>query len=137
MERTFKLEDIHEVAQGFLEVLGSRKVAALHGAMGAGKTTFVKAVCRQLEVKNVVSSPTFSIINEYRTAAGSVFHLDLYRLKDDEEALRAGVEDCLYSGDLCLVEWPEKAPSVFPEAVVDVYLEVLDEITRRIVICDK
>lgn len=137
MERRFKLEDINAVATEFLGQLGEKKVVALHGGLGAGKTTFVRALCEQLGVENAVSSPTFSIINQYSTAAGSIYHIDLYRLKDEQEALQAGVEDCLYSGDLCLVEWPERAPSIFPDSVVHVYLEVADQITRRIVISDK
>ena len=131
------LEEIEAVAAAFLQQLGSRKVVALHGNLGAGKTTFVRAVCKQLQVSTAVSSPTFSIINEYRTAQACIYHIDLYRLKDEREALRAGVEDCLYSGDLCLVEWPERAPDIFPGETVHVHLQEADQFSRRMVISDK
>jgi tRNA threonylcarbamoyladenosine biosynthesis protein TsaE len=92
--------------------------------MGAGKTTFITALCHALGVTNAVSSPTFSIINEYRSADGErIYHMDLYRLKDETEAMNAGVEDAIYSGDLCLVEWPEKAPGIFPPDTVHCYLQ--------------
>ena len=91
-------------------------------------------------VKDAVGSPTFSIINEYaydyEGTKKILFHIDLYRLKDEEEAIRTGVEDCLYSGNICLVEWPEKAPGIFPENTVHVFLEVADSITRRLKIAD-
>ena len=102
-------------------------VFAFHGDMGAGKTTFIHALCDVKGVKDVVGSPTFSIINEYvYTDNGDekkIFHIDLYRLKDEEEAIQAGVEDCLYSDHICLVEWPERAPGIFPEDTVHVYID--------------
>ncbi len=125
MDVSFSLETIKEAAEKMLEAIGDRKVVAMHGEMGAGKTTFVHAVCDVLGIKDPVSSPTFSIINEYRTASGiPVYHLDLYRLKDEEEAISAGVEDCLYSGRLCLVEWPEIAPALFPDDTVHCYISI-------------
>jgi tRNA threonylcarbamoyladenosine biosynthesis protein TsaE len=84
-----------------------------------------------------VSSPTFSIINEYSYDGGTVYHIDLYRLKDEEEAIRAGVEDCLYSGNICLVEWPERAAAIFPAHTVHVYLDAADEQTRLMRVEDK
>jgi tRNA threonylcarbamoyladenosine biosynthesis protein TsaE len=91
-------------------------------------------------VKDVVSSPTFSIINEYvyreKGIEKKIFHIDLYRLKDEEEALRAGVEDCFYSDHICLVEWPDKAPGLFPDDTVHVYIEVIDDSNRIITISD-
>ena len=125
MDVSFSLETIQEAAKEMLEAIGDRKVIAMHGEMGAGKTTFVHAVCDVLGIKDAVSSPTFSIINEYRTASGiPVYHLDLYRLKDEEEAISAGVEDCVYSGKLCLVEWPEIAPGLFPPDTVHCYISI-------------
>jgi tRNA threonylcarbamoyladenosine biosynthesis protein TsaE len=103
--------------------------------MGAGKTTFVHAVCNLLGVKGAVSSPTFSIINEYTSAEGkTIYHLDLYRLKNVQEAIGAGVEDCLYSGNLCLVEWPEITPSLFLDDTVHCYLTVTGDNERKLVI---
>lgn len=125
MDVSFSLETIKEAAGQMLQTIGDRKVIALHGEMGAGKTTFVHAVCDVLGIKDAVSSPTFSIINEYRTTSGAaVYHLDLYRLKDEEEAISAGVEDCLYSGKLCLVEWPEITPALFPDDTVHCYISI-------------
>ena len=122
MDLTFSIEDINEIASHFWQVIGNRKVIAFHGEMGAGKTTFIHALCDALNVTSTVGSPTFSIINEYYYPDGKIFHLDLYRLRDEEEAVRAGVEDCLYSGYTCLVEWPERAPALFPEETLHVHI---------------
>lgn len=140
MEWIFSLNEINETASSFWKKLGNGKVFAFHGEMGAGKTTFIHALCERKGVKDVVSSPTFPIINEYKyDCEGTMkllFHMDLYRLKDEEEAIRAGVEDCLFSGFICLVEWPEKAPDIFPGDTIHVYLELVDEKTRRIKIAE-
>lgn len=131
MDVSFSLETINEAAQTFLNITAGKKVIALHGEMGAGKTTFVHAVCDIMQVKNSVSSPTFSIINEYTSAEGkTIYHLDLYRLKDEQEALNAGVEDCFYSGNLCMVEWPEITPALFPEDTVHCYIKVTGDNER-------
>ena len=115
---------------------GDAKVVAFHGEMGAGKTTFIHALCDVKGIKDVVGSPTFSIINEYAyTEEGitkKMFHLDLYRLKDEEEAIQAGVEDCLYSNHINLVEWPEKAPGIFPPDTLHVYIELIDSANRKL-----
>jgi tRNA threonylcarbamoyladenosine biosynthesis protein TsaE len=132
MELRFKLEDIGAAAIAFWRAFPQKKVFAFHGGMGSGKTTLIHALCDVKGVTDTVGSPSFSIINEYRYPEGRIFHLDLYRLKDEEEALRAGVEDVLYSGDLCLVEWPDRAPGIFPPDTVDIRLEVLDPETRQI-----
>ncbi len=132
MDLKFSLEEIHSVAKKFIEANADKKVFALHGEMGAGKTTFVHAVCKVSGVKDTVSSPTFSIINQYITENGIFFHIDLYRLKDEEEAMQAGVEDTLYSGSTCFVEWPEKAPSLFPAGTVHVKISVTADGLRKI-----
>ena len=125
MDVSFSLETIGEAATTFLKAIGNRKIVALHGEMGAGKTTFVHAVCEASGVQDAVGSPTFSIINEYTSAKGeTLYHLDLYRLKNEEEAVTAGVEDCFYSGNLCFAEWPEIAPRIFPEDTVHCYLSI-------------
>ncbi|MBE7174371.1 MAG: tRNA (adenosine(37)-N6)-threonylcarbamoyltransferase complex ATPase subunit type 1 TsaE [Williamsia sp.] len=136
MNRLFALDEIHVVAKDFLQQYAQALVIAFHGDLGAGKTTFVRAVCNVKGVHDAVSSPTFSIINEYQGTEGKIYHIDLYRLKDELEVLRAGVEDCLYSGDLCLVEWPERAAALFPPETVHVFLEVVGQTERRIVIRD-
>jgi tRNA threonylcarbamoyladenosine biosynthesis protein TsaE len=133
MDVNFSLENINEAAKTFLEAIGEKKVIALHGQMGAGKTTFVHAVSDILGVSVAVSSPTFSIINEYISAEGKIiYHLDLYRLKDEQEAINAGVEDCFYSGNLCLVEWPEITPALFPDDTVHCYLTVSGNNERQL-----
>lgn len=120
----FSLEEIGRAAGDFIKAISEQKIIALHGQMGAGKTTFVHAICDALGVKDSVSSPTFSIINEYSSAQGIIYHIDLYRLKDENEAVAAGVEECLYSGNLCLVEWPEITPGLFPDNTVHCYLTI-------------
>ena len=129
----FKLSEIENAAKQLLAFISDKKVIAFHGEMGAGKTTFIHAICNVLDVKDVVGSPTFSIINEYRTVSGDIiFHLDLYRLKDEAEAIAAGVEDCLYSGNLCMVEWPEKAVKIFPADAVYCYLKSVSHNERKL-----
>jgi tRNA threonylcarbamoyladenosine biosynthesis protein TsaE len=132
MEWTYTLTEIDEMARVFWKTFPGSKIYAFHGNMAVGKTSFIRALCAVKKVKETVSSPTFSIINEYSYPEGRIYHLDLYRLKDEREAIRAGVEDCIYSGDICLVEWPERAPGIFPEETLGIFLETLDQITRKI-----
>ncbi len=133
MEISFSLDEVHDAARQFLKVAENYAVFALQGEMGAGKTTFVHAVCEAEGVKDNIASPTFSIINQYLTAAGKIiYHIDLYRLKDEEEAILAGVEDCLYSGNTCFVEWPQKAPGIFPDNTMYLMITVLDMNTRKL-----
>lgn len=133
MDSKFTLETIDESAADLLKNLDGRKVVALHGEMGAGKTTFINALCKQLQVTDAVSSPTFSIINQYQTkTADIVYHLDLYRLKSEEEAVMAGVEDCYYSGHICFVEWPEKAVTLLPENTLHCYLSLAGHNARKL-----
>jgi tRNA threonylcarbamoyladenosine biosynthesis protein TsaE len=101
------------------------------------ENTFIHALCEVKGVKDVVGSPTFSIINEYYFPSGKIFHIDLYRLKDEDEAIRAGVEDYLYSDHICFVEWPERAPGLFSPNTVHVFIEVEDSETRHLTIQDK
>ncbi len=137
MELSFTLDTIIATANHFWEKFGTQKVFAFHGQMGAGKTTFIHALCEVQQVSSTVGSPTFSIINEYSYPGGSIYHIDLYRLQDEEEAIRAGVEDVLYSGNICLVEWPERIPGLFPEDTLHVYIETKDEQTRLMRVADK
>ena len=134
MTITFPLEDIAAAAEQCWNAIGDRKVVAFHGAMGAGKTTFIHALCRAKQATGTLSSPTFSIINEYACPGGIIYHIDLYRLDREEEAFRAGVEDCLYSGHICLVEWPERAEALFPDHTVHAYIQMTDQQTRKLTI---
>ena len=133
MEVNFTLEQIPGVALKLLSVCADHKVLAFHGEMGAGKTTFIHALCEAMGMKDSISSPTFSIINQYRDGKGeNVYHMDLYRIKDENEAINAGVEDCLYSGDICLVEWPEKAPGIFPAHTLHITISSVNDNTRKL-----
>jgi tRNA threonylcarbamoyladenosine biosynthesis protein TsaE len=114
------LEHIHEAARTFINNIGERTVFAFYGKMGAGKTTFVKAICEELGVEEVITSPTFAIINEYEGRDGSIFHFDFYRIKKLEEVYDMGYEDYFYSGALCFIEWPELIEEVLPEDAVRV-----------------
>lgn len=132
MDWVFSLEEIDRTAEQFLQMAGDKRVIAFHGGLGAGKTTFIGALCRIKGVTEVVSSPTFSLINDYAYRDGDgperhLFHLDLYRINSEEEAVQAGIEDCLYSESLCMVEWPEKIPGLLPEGTLHAFLEVVDE----------
>ena len=132
MEWTFTLPEIDDIARIFWDSFPNKKIYAFQGNMGTGKTSFISALCRIKKVKEAVGSPTFSIINEYSYPEGDIYHMDLYRLKDEEEAIKAGVEDCLYSGEICLVEWPDRAPGIFPEETLGIFFETQDENTRKI-----
>lgn len=141
MQRSFTLATIGEIATMFWKNAGTATVFAFHGDMGAGKTTLIHALCAAKGVKEPVTSPTFSLINEYHYFEDGqerkILHLDLYRLKDEEEAVRAGVEDCFYSGDICLVEWPERAPGLFPPGTVQVYLQTTGAGNRNLLVENK
>ena len=127
------IEQIDEAAQEFLTLMGDKRIFAFYGGMGVGKTTFIKALCEQLGVKGQVASPTFAIVNEY--SPGPIFHFDFYRLKNLDEARDIGLDDYLYSGNICLMEWPEVVEPLLPEDTVKVQLEELPDGTREINIC--
>jgi tRNA threonylcarbamoyladenosine biosynthesis protein TsaE len=136
MELQISLTNLDHFAALFWKEAGTSKVFAFHGEMGAGKTTTIAALVRYKGVQDAVSSPTFSIINEYRYNEGGaehrMYHIDLYRLKDEEEVIQSGAEDCLYSGAVCFVEWPQKALHLFDAHTVHVVIEPVDEQTRRV-----
>lgn len=122
------MSDIFELTQG-------TKVWLFVGEMGAGKTTTIKSICEALEVKDEVSSPTFSIVNEYFSdQQGTIYHFDCYRLKNDDEAHEIGIDDYFYSGYLCMVEWPQKIENYIPEDYVIFDFEKIDETTRKLTI---
>ncbi len=139
MQWNVRLNEIDDFAKQFWSAVKDEKVFAFEGGMGAGKTTTIAALCREKGVREPVSSPTFSIINEYsylrEGKEEGIYHIDLYRLKNMEEVMRAGVEDCLYSGDICLVEWPEKAPELMKDAV-RVILSASEDGSREITIIE-
>lgn len=132
LDRTFSLPELPAVAAQLMQVLGDIRVVTLQGELGAGKTTLVRECCLQYGIADTVSSPTFSIVNEYHGSRGIVYHIDLYRLEDEEEAMRAGVEEYLFGGSLCMVEWPQRASGLLPEKRLEVHLSVIDQGHRRI-----
>jgi tRNA threonylcarbamoyladenosine biosynthesis protein TsaE len=134
MEVVYQIGDINKAAELVWTNAGGKTVLAFSGEMGSGKTTFIHALCEHLGVKGTIGSPTFSIINEYAYGTGIIYHIDLYRCKNEEEAIRAGVEDCLYSGQLCLVEWPSRAEGLLPEDTVRISINEIDHLTRHITI---
>lgn len=117
-----ELKDVANTLIGHIEKVS---VILLNGNMGAGKTTFVKYFCKELGIEDSASSPTFSIVNEYHSPKfGNIYHFDLYRLKDLEEAFDIGIEDYLYSGNICLIEWPDVIKDILPEKYIEVNIEV-------------
>ena len=115
------LSSINEAAQQFFAQMGDHKVIAFYGKMGAGKTTFIKALCQTLGVEDVITSPTFSLVNEYTDSEGnSIFHFDFYRIKKLDEVYDMGYEDYFYGGSLCLLEWPELIEDILPEEALKV-----------------
>ena len=118
------LDHIHDIARQFISQIGTHRVFAFYGGMGAGKTTFIKAVCQELGVTDVVPSPTFAIVNEYTSPAHpsplTIYHFDFYRIKRIEEVYDMGFEDYFYSGALCFIEWPELIEDLLPTDAVRV-----------------
>lgn len=116
------LNKISDAAREFVEQIGDKRVFAFYGGMGAGKTTFIKAVCEQLGVKDAVTSPTFAIVNEYASDFGPVYHFDFYRIKNLGEVMDLGFDDYAYSGNFCLMEWPELIEDLLPDNTVNVHI---------------
>ena len=126
-------QDLPRAARTFLQHIGESRIIAFQGAMGAGKTTFITAVCEALGVKDVVCSPTFTIVNEYRDAAGEpVYHFDFYRINRLSEAMDIGLYEYFDSGALCLIEWPEMIEELLPEDTLKVQILVEDAETRTL-----
>lgn len=121
--RIQNLDAIRDAAREFIQHIGEARVFAFYGKMGAGKTTFVKAICEELGSTDVVTSPTFAIVNEYTARQNPVYHFDFYRIKKLEEVYDMGFEEYFYSGALCLIEWPELIEDVLPEDAVHVNIE--------------
>lgn len=127
------LNSIHDVARQFVEAIGNHTLVAFYGEMGAGKTTFIKAVCNELGVIDTVNSPTFSIVNDYATADGRhIYHFDFYRLKSPQEALDFGIEEYFASNSLCLMEWPEQIEPLLPDDTLQVTIAVGSDGSRTI-----
>jgi len=130
---TIKIQDIdhiNEAARLFVDLIGEHRVFAFYGSMGAGKTTFIKAICEELSVNDVITSPTFAIVNEYSTPSNPIYHFDFYRIKKLEEVYDMGYEDYFYSGALCFIEWPELIEELLPADAVKVSIVEQEDGTR-------
>jgi len=133
--RLLSLEDYSQAARTFLKMAGEVAVIAFSGELGAGKTTFIQALCKELGVRAEVTSPTFSLVNEYFMPDGSsIFHFDLYRIEDQSELFDMGYEEYFYSGARCFIEWPEKAIELIPEEALFVEIRVQDNLSREVVL---
>ncbi len=127
-----RVEDLDKLALTLLDFAGDEHIIAFEGEMGAGKTTFIKSICKALGVLDITSSPTFSIVNHYLAPRGNVYHFDFYRLNDPSEALAIGVDEYFSDGSFCLIEWPEKVGNLLPSGHVKVRIEPLSSTTRTI-----
>lgn len=132
--RINSLDELHEAARQMVQAMGEHTVFAFYGKMGAGKTTLIKALCDVLGVSDMVNSPTFSLVNEYRsdTTGELIYHFDFYRIKKIEEVYDMGYEDYFYSGALCFIEWPELVEELLPGNAVNVYIEEKEDGTRTV-----
>lgn len=129
-----QVEDLAAAAERMIAQYPQERIFLFYGHMGAGKTTFINALCAALEVQDSTSSPTFSIVNEYASAHGPLFHFDFYRLKDESEALDLGYEEYFYSGNYCFVEWPEKIENLLPSHYLKITIEAIDNQSRSITV---
>lgn len=130
------LDSIREAAKEFIAHMDNRTVYAFYGNMGAGKTTFIKAICEELGVEDVINSPTFAIVNEYRSSDSGelIYHFDFYRINKQSEAEDIGTEDYFYSGALCFIEWPEKIDELLPGDVVNVRISENENGSRTVTV---
>ena len=127
------LDNIHAAAKQFVDNMGTSKVFAFYGKMGAGKTTFIKAICEVFGVDDVITSPTFAIVYEYTAASGTpIYHFDFYRIKKIEEVYDMGYEDYFYSNNLCFLEWPELIENLLPGDAVRVTIREEEDGTRTV-----
>ncbi|MBO5382572.1 MAG: tRNA (adenosine(37)-N6)-threonylcarbamoyltransferase complex ATPase subunit type 1 TsaE [Bacteroides sp.] len=136
--RIESLEKIQEAAKAFVANMGDDTVFAFYGKMGAGKTTFVKAICEELGVEDTITSPTFAIVNEYRSdlAGELIYHFDFYRIKKLDEVYDMGYEDYFYSGAICFIEWPELIEELLPGNTVKVSIEELPNGEREVILSE-
>lgn len=131
------LDELKLLAQTLLKTYSSERIFTFIGDLGSGKTTFIKDIIRELGCTESVSSPTYSIVNEYVTSDQPIYHIDLYRLKDIEEALHIGIEEYLYSGHYCFIEWPQIIDPILPEGIVEISIEYTGDTGRKMLFLNK
>jgi len=134
MDMIYTLAQMDDVAQSLMKKFGTQSVWAFHAPMGAGKTTLITALCKIVGVQDRVNSPTFAIMNEYQGLGKVIYHMDWYRLENEGDAQRAGVEMAIADSDYCFIEWPEKAINLIPSDALHIEIEILDPEHRRIFI---
>jgi tRNA threonylcarbamoyladenosine biosynthesis protein TsaE len=123
--KVFDIRQLDEAAKKLIKFAGANRIWLFEGDLGAGKTTLIKAICRNFNVEDIVNSPSFSLVNEYKGKNGAIFyHLDFYRIKDEEEAMDIGAEEYIFSGNYCFIEWPSKIASLLPQQYVSVSIQV-------------
>jgi tRNA threonylcarbamoyladenosine biosynthesis protein TsaE len=123
--RVSNIHQLDEVAEKLINFAKEKRIWLFEGDLGAGKTTLIKAICRKLEVEDIVNSPSFSLVNEYKSKNGAtIYHLDFYRIKDEEEAMDIGAEEYIFSGNYCFIEWPSKIASLLPHQYLSVSIQV-------------
>ncbi len=133
MEATYSEQDLTEVSQDLLEQFPDQKIWLFIGEMGAGKTTLIKSICERLGVLDEMSSPTFSIVNQYQTEKQEeLYHFDFYRMEDQEEAVNIGIEDYFFSGNRCFIEWPEIITNFLPDKYLEISIKLVDSNTRHL-----
>lgn len=126
------INELPLISAQILDYIADYRVILFFAPMGAGKTTLINELCKQLGITDQPSSPTFSIVNEYQSSNGLIFHFDFYRLKDEGEAFDLGYEEYFFSGNYCFVEWPEKIMNLLPSTVISIFISVLEDGTRKI-----
>ncbi|MEY4049541.1 MAG: tRNA ((37)-N6)-threonylcarbamoyltransferase complex ATPase subunit type 1 TsaE [Bacteroidota bacterium] len=134
MEMSYSLSELSQVAGALLKAYGQKPIWAFQAPMGAGKTTLIAAICKEMGITDHVTSPTFAIMNQYDAGGKLVFHMDWYRIQDEKEALRTGIEAAFEEADICFIEWPENAKGLLPEDTQVFQIEILDPEHRRIFI---
>ncbi len=134
MEKMYPFEQIALIAKELVDTYSNHPVWVFHAPMGAGKTTLISTICKAMGVEDAVSSPTFSLMNEYQVGKKTIVHMDWYRIDGEVEAARAGMVAAIDEADYCFIEWPEKAPGIVPENALHLTIEIIDPVTRKIIV---